>query len=187
MLSDAPASYIDVMLRGIVGFRFPITRLEGKWKMSQNRDMKDQDGVAKGLRERGDSDDLDIAEIVLSPHAEQLKHGAYAALGSGYRGNDLLCAYDGTGVVRHVDIERGVHHLIRVIRRCVLHHGDIITELGGIANVASMQVCAISPMTISLWMPCFLSCKSKSVLAKPLEHQCSCATISPGAGTNSAR
>jgi transcriptional regulator len=37
-LSDAPASYIDAMLRGIVGFRFAITRLEGKWKMSQNRD-----------------------------------------------------------------------------------------------------------------------------------------------------
>ena len=35
--SDAPPSYIDVMLRGIVGFRFAITRLEGKWKMSQNR------------------------------------------------------------------------------------------------------------------------------------------------------
>jgi transcriptional regulator len=68
MLSDAPASYIDVMLRGIVGFRFPITRLEGKWKMSQNRDMKDRDGVANGLRARGDGDDLDIAEIVLRRH-----------------------------------------------------------------------------------------------------------------------
>jgi transcriptional regulator len=33
------------MLRGIVGFRFPVTRLEGKWKMSQNRDMNDRDGV----------------------------------------------------------------------------------------------------------------------------------------------
>ena len=29
----------------------------------------------------------------------------------------------------------------------------------------------MSPTTIGLWMPCFLSCKSKSVLAKPLEHQ----------------
>src|SRR5215467_10548867 len=33
-----------------------------------------------------------------------------------------------------------------------------------------MQVCAMSPMTMSLWMLCFLSCKSRSVLAKPLEH-----------------
>ena len=32
--SDAPGPYIEVMLRGIVGFRFSITRLEGKWKMS---------------------------------------------------------------------------------------------------------------------------------------------------------
>jgi hypothetical protein len=31
----------------------------------------------------------------------------------------------------------------------------------------------MSPVTMSLWMPCFLNRKSKSVLAKPLEHQCS--------------
>ena len=43
MVTDAPASYVDVMLRGIVGFRFPVTRLEGKWKMSQNRDMQDRE------------------------------------------------------------------------------------------------------------------------------------------------
>src|SRR6266404_4661180 len=63
-LSDAPDSYIDVMLRGIVGFRFAITRLEGKWKMSQNREMGDRDGVAKGLSKRGHEDDLEMAEIV---------------------------------------------------------------------------------------------------------------------------
>jgi transcriptional regulator len=64
MLSDAPASYIDVMLRGIVGFRFAVTRLQGKWKMSQNRDVQDRDGVAKGLGRRGGGDDLEMAEIV---------------------------------------------------------------------------------------------------------------------------
>src|SRR5262245_21691696 len=64
MLSDASATYIDVMLRGIVGFRFPIARLEGKWKMSQNRDMSDRDGVAKGLWARGNGDDLEMAKIV---------------------------------------------------------------------------------------------------------------------------
>ena len=56
--------FIEVMLRGIVGFRFAITRLEGKWKMSQNRDMKDRDGVVQGLGKRRRSDDLEIAEIV---------------------------------------------------------------------------------------------------------------------------
>jgi transcriptional regulator len=64
MLSDAPASYIDVMLRGIVGFRFAVTRLEGKSKMSQNRNVQDRDGVAKGLGKRGGGDDLEMAEIV---------------------------------------------------------------------------------------------------------------------------
>ena len=49
-------------------------------------------------------------------------------------GNDLLRAYDGAGVVRHVDVERRVHHLLRVIRRRVLHYGDVIAELSGKAN-----------------------------------------------------
>ena len=34
-LSDAPQSYVDAMLRGIVGFRFVITQIEGKWKMTR--------------------------------------------------------------------------------------------------------------------------------------------------------
>ena len=62
--SDAPSLYIDVMLRGIVGFRFAITRLEGKWKMSQNRETQDQVGVVKGLTNRGNGDDLEIAKWI---------------------------------------------------------------------------------------------------------------------------
>jgi transcriptional regulator len=63
-VSDAPESYIDVMLRGIVGFRFVIGRLEGKWKMSQNRDTKDRVGVVKGLGERQAGDDPEVAGLV---------------------------------------------------------------------------------------------------------------------------
>ena len=63
-VSDAPESYIDVMLRGIVGFRFEITRLEGKSKMSQNRETQDRLGVIDGLKVRATGDDLEIAETV---------------------------------------------------------------------------------------------------------------------------
>ncbi len=63
-VTDAPAAFIDAMARSIVGFRFAITRLEGKWKMSQNRDMKDREGVVQGLRSRGIGDDLETAQIV---------------------------------------------------------------------------------------------------------------------------
>ena len=63
-LADAPESYIDTMLRGIVGFRFAITRLEGKWKMSQNREMKDREGVVKGLEQRAAGDDIEVAGLV---------------------------------------------------------------------------------------------------------------------------
>jgi transcriptional regulator len=68
-VTDAPERYIDVMLRGIIGFRFVISRLEGKWKMSQNRDTQDAEGVVKGLGVRHQGDDLQIADYV----AQQVK------------------------------------------------------------------------------------------------------------------
>ena len=50
-VSDAPPDYIAAQLRGIVGLRLPITRIEAKKKMSQNRSEADRRGVAQGLAE----------------------------------------------------------------------------------------------------------------------------------------
>ncbi len=52
-VSDAPADYVQQMLRAIVGIRIPLTRLVGKWKISQNRDAADRQGVARGLGATG--------------------------------------------------------------------------------------------------------------------------------------
>jgi transcriptional regulator len=60
-VTDAPERYIETMLRGIVGFRFDIARLEGKWKMSQNREMPDRVGAAAGLDARGQNEDAQVA------------------------------------------------------------------------------------------------------------------------------
>ena len=70
-VTDAPERYVEVMLRGIVGFRFVITRIEGKWKMSQNREMQDRAGVVQGLKARGAPDDFESAGII----AQQIKPG----------------------------------------------------------------------------------------------------------------
>jgi len=48
-VTDAPASYIDAQLRAIVGIEIPITRLLGKWKMSQNRSEADRASVLQAL------------------------------------------------------------------------------------------------------------------------------------------
>ena len=53
-VTDAPADYIDTMLKAIVGIEIPLTRLQGKWKMSQNRLPRDRDGVVQGLEQRTD-------------------------------------------------------------------------------------------------------------------------------------
>jgi transcriptional regulator len=55
-VTDAPADFIDVMLKGIVGFAMPIVRLDGKWKMSQNRPPADRAGVVDGLAADGRED-----------------------------------------------------------------------------------------------------------------------------------
>ena len=59
--SDAPAPFIQSQLKGIVGFHMPITRLQGKWKMSQNRTMPDRAGVVAGLEAEGNPE---VAAIV---------------------------------------------------------------------------------------------------------------------------
>lgn len=48
-ISDAPADYISSQIKGIVGFEIAIDRLEGKWKVSQNRPEQDRAGVVTGL------------------------------------------------------------------------------------------------------------------------------------------
>jgi transcriptional regulator len=63
-VSDAPERYVETMLRGIVGFRFEIARLEGKWKMSQNREMRDRAGTVQGLARRGAGEDTQVAALV---------------------------------------------------------------------------------------------------------------------------
>jgi transcriptional regulator len=68
-VSDAPADFIAGMVKGIVGFELAIARLEGKWKMSQNRPADDRAGVVEGLTRDGGS--ADAAAIVAAVASEK--------------------------------------------------------------------------------------------------------------------
>jgi len=61
--SDAPRDYLEAMLTAIVGFALPIARLEGKWKMSQNRPPEDRAGVGRALRAAGEDEIADLVEM----------------------------------------------------------------------------------------------------------------------------
>lgn len=52
--ADAPPDYLAAQLRAIVGLEITITGIDGKWKMSQNREPADQAGVLAGLRDPAD-------------------------------------------------------------------------------------------------------------------------------------
>ena len=51
-VDDAPAEYIERMLRAIVGLELTVERVEGKRKLSQNRSAADIAGVVAGLAGR---------------------------------------------------------------------------------------------------------------------------------------
>lgn len=63
-VSDAPADYIDGMLKAIVGFALPIERLVGKRKLSQNRSAADMVGVRDGLAASADVRDQTLARFI---------------------------------------------------------------------------------------------------------------------------
>jgi transcriptional regulator len=61
-----PSDYRSGMLRGIVGVSISISRLEGKFKLSQNRPPLDQKRVAEQLTQ-GDAEERSIAEMMANP------------------------------------------------------------------------------------------------------------------------
>jgi transcriptional regulator len=63
-VADAPPEYVEGLLKGIVGIEIPIVRLEGKWKMGQNRSAADRAGAALGLREIGSAGAVDVARLM---------------------------------------------------------------------------------------------------------------------------
>jgi len=60
-VGDAPSDYIEGMLRAIVGFRLPISRIQGARKLSQNRSAEDVAGVRDGLASSTDAQDNQLA------------------------------------------------------------------------------------------------------------------------------
>jgi transcriptional regulator len=63
-VGDAPADFIAMQRRAIVGVQIEILDIRGKWKTSQNRNAADRTGVIAGLEGMGDEDSRAMAEIV---------------------------------------------------------------------------------------------------------------------------
>ena len=72
-MDDAPADYIDRNLKAIVGLRLPIERLEGKWKLSQNRTEADREGVLAGLGTLEGDASRQMAEAIRSANTHPRK------------------------------------------------------------------------------------------------------------------
>ncbi|MBF9231873.1 FMN-binding negative transcriptional regulator [Microvirga alba] len=63
-VTDAPADYVAAQLKGIIGVEIEISRIEGKWKVSQNRSEADRQRVASGLRGTATDAAQQMADLV---------------------------------------------------------------------------------------------------------------------------
>ncbi|MDX1946173.1 MAG: FMN-binding negative transcriptional regulator [Pirellulaceae bacterium] len=63
-LAGQPADFTANLTRQIVGFRIPIDRLEGKWKLNQNQPAERRERVASALENHGSADALAVAELM---------------------------------------------------------------------------------------------------------------------------
>jgi transcriptional regulator len=61
---ELPEEYRSAMIQGIVGFEIAIDRLEGKFKLSQNRSAADQQGVVEHLRQLPGADRQELADFM---------------------------------------------------------------------------------------------------------------------------
>ena len=53
-MTDSSREYIDEMISKVVGIEIEITKMVGKWKLSQNKEERDRVGAAEELRKRGE-------------------------------------------------------------------------------------------------------------------------------------
>jgi transcriptional regulator len=61
---DPSAPHVEAMLKAIVGFRIEISRLEGKWKLSQNHPERRRRKVMRALEARTDDDSQAIVRLM---------------------------------------------------------------------------------------------------------------------------
>ena len=64
-MGDAPQDYLQQLLGGIVGIEIEVSRLVGKWKVSQNRLPVDRNGAAAGLRATGEPEAVAMADLIV--------------------------------------------------------------------------------------------------------------------------
>ncbi len=63
-VEDAPVEFIRLQMKGIVGLEIEITRIEGKWKLSQNKNEADRQGVVAGLKSLTGEDDGKLSNLM---------------------------------------------------------------------------------------------------------------------------
>lgn len=61
-MADAPVDFTEKLIEAVVGIELVVTRLSGKWKVSQNQPPQNQDSFAQGLLANGQTVMADLVK-----------------------------------------------------------------------------------------------------------------------------
>lgn len=81
-VSDAPARYVEVLSKGIIGIEIKIERMDGKFKMSQDKPLGDRIGVVSGFAAMGSETTTKLSQMIKERGelADALKQGKVSVL-----------------------------------------------------------------------------------------------------------
>jgi transcriptional regulator len=71
-MQEQPAPFLDAMMGGILGFEIAVSRLEGKFKLSQNRPVADRPRIIAALEARTDDDSCGVARLMREREPKQV-------------------------------------------------------------------------------------------------------------------
>ncbi len=78
-VADVPVDFLASQMKAVVGIEIPIARIEGKWKMSQNKEVADRAGVVDGMRMHDDPHHnpavADLVESAIGPQSAAARCG----------------------------------------------------------------------------------------------------------------
>lgn len=70
-VQDVPHGFIDILSKAVIGIEIEITKLQGKWKCSQNQSAENQWGVVQGLRQQNTAGSLEMAMLMEAMYSSQ--------------------------------------------------------------------------------------------------------------------
>jgi len=75
-LESLPQEFVQIEIKGVVGFAIDVTRINAGYKLSQNRNDADYENIIRELEKRGDANSANVAQAMREKRGESKRNGS---------------------------------------------------------------------------------------------------------------